>query len=163
MTTSIPEDLRRLIGIATDRAGLGLTDAQLANDITADSWYTVLAREAYTLGRDHGQVRLIGVSDDDFDGDPAGYGLLDRITVGVTPPNNAGHRLVYTRCHGGCGEEQGGTVMMIARDLEGSQAALTLAELAHRALHHIAEEHDGEADWPVLALTDPAATIPPPA
>lgn len=56
--TAIPDDLRRLIGIETDRAGLGLTDAQLAHDIVADSWYTVLAREAYTLGRDHGSHEL---------------------------------------------------------------------------------------------------------
>lgn len=51
--TTIPDDLRNLIGIVTSRAGMRLSAGELAADIAADSWYTILAREAYTLGRDH--------------------------------------------------------------------------------------------------------------
>lgn len=147
-------ELFELLKTAADKADLDITDEELRTDHHRVTWYTWLAQQAYNLGRAHEGKHLIGVTDDDFDGDPAGYGLLDRITVGVSPANDDGRRLVYTRCHGGCGEEQGGTVMLIARDFDGSQAALTLAELAHGALRHIGEEHDGVADWDVLTISD---------
>lgn len=130
---------------------VALTTGRWANDVkypTSDPDPIGTAIEAETK-------RLIGIADDDFEeGAPDQYGLLDRITVGVTPANDVGNRMVYTRCDGGCGDKAGGTLMLIARDFEGGQDGLTLAELAHGALRHIGEEHDGEADWPVPAAAE---------
>jgi len=85
------------------------------------------------------RIRIIGAEDDHT---PAGLGILDRFEVFAQHAPN-GALLIWVRCGTTCGAEGNGTLLITARDLEGSQDGLTLAELAHQALRHWQEEHHG--------------------
>jgi|ERR1044072_4597213 hypothetical protein len=64
-------------------------------------------------------------------------GILDRYEVkAYTAPNGKATHMVYCgRCH---------HIQITARDLDGDQSGVTLAELAEWAMDHEDDEHDGE-------------------
>lgn len=113
---------------------VALTTGKWANDVkypTSDPDPIGAAIEAERL-------RILG----DEDGDQEG--ILDRFKVGVMPADeNAGclNPIVYIHCDRECGMDGTSTVLVTARDFEGNQSGLTVAELAHQALNHEREDH----------------------
>lgn len=74
-------------------------------------------------------------------------GILDRCKVETLSAGAAGTEkpVIIWRCYDGCGGNGNGYVGVIARDMNLSQAGLTLGEMVEAALRHREEEH-GEGD-----------------
>lgn len=95
------------------------------------------------------RARLLGSEDLDADPDGVARGVLDHYVLGITD-QVIGPRAIYARCSRGCGAQRAGTILLTARSLDTSlpvrQNGLTIAELAHQALRHEADDHPAERE-----------------
>ncbi len=98
-----------------------------------------VAEQLIGAGAEAERLRILG----DEDGDREG--ILDRFKVGVMPADEAVGRptpIVYIHCGRECGMDGASTVLVTARDFDGNQNGLTVAELAYQALNHESEDHN---------------------
>lgn len=92
---------------------------------------TVAVEAAAQLLIEAERLRILG----DEDGDQEG--TLDRFKIGTMPAGEDRPKaIVFLHCDRACGMDGTSTVLVTARDLDGNQDGLTLAELAHQALRH---------------------------
>lgn len=97
-----------------------------------------IAEQLIEAGAEAERLRILG----DEDGDQEG--TLDRFFIGIMPADETAGRptpIVYMHCDRPCGMDGTSTVLVTARDFDGNQDGVTLAELAHQALNHETEDH----------------------
>lgn len=97
-----------------------------------------VAEQLIKAGAEAERLRLFGDEDETVEG------IFDRVRVKVVPHDlKAGrpHPIMFLRCEEGCGHDGTGTVLVIARDLDGNQRNLTMAELGYQILNHFDDEH----------------------
>lgn len=109
-------------------------DAQMAGHLDSEALRAAVDAALATY-----HARLFGTDDEPT-------GILDRYEVNAIPAVRAGQHAIVTyycaRTHAGTNGRRG-HVGVIARDLDGDQTGLTLAELAASAIEHEAEHHHG--------------------
>ena len=92
-----------------------------------------VAKQLIEAGAETERLRIFGDEDETVEG------IFDRVRVKVVPHDlkvGRPHPIMFLRCEEGCGHDGTGTVLVIARDLDGNQRNLTMAELGHQILHH---------------------------
>jgi hypothetical protein len=112
---------------------VALTTGEWANDVK----YPTTDRDPIGAAIEAERVRILG----DEDGDQEG--ILDRFKIGTMPASEERPKaIVFLHCDRACGMDGTTTVLVTARDLDGNQDGVTLAELAHQALNHETADHN---------------------